>query len=60
MDESNAEAMFLSALNVIVEKHGCKIDEFDFQNNIINISGPEDKQALCAVDIAKNFEQFLV
>jgi hypothetical protein len=53
------ESLFLSMLSIILEKHDCKIDDFDFNDRTINISGPKEKQVECATEIASNFSKYL-
>ena len=53
------ESLFLSMLSIVLEKHGCKIDDFDFKDRTINIAGPKKNQMECATEIASNFSWYL-
>jgi acetolactate synthase small subunit len=37
----------------IVEKHGCRVVDVDFDTYQINLDGPEEKQAACALALAR-------
>ena len=52
MTELN-DAQLLTIVQNVVERHGCKIAEFDFDNKIINLEGPEDVKTDCARAIAE-------
>ena len=47
MTELN-DAQLLTVVQNMVEKHGCKIADFDLDKKIINLEGPEDAKANCA------------
>lgn len=48
MTEMN-DAQILTIVTNIVEKHGCKLVEFDPENRIINLEGPDDAKVECAI-----------
>jgi hypothetical protein len=52
MTELN-DAQLLTVVQNVVEKHGCKIVDFDVDKKIINLEGPEDAKADCARAIAE-------
>ncbi|MDP4856578.1 MAG: hypothetical protein NWR42_04155 [Desulfobacterales bacterium] len=52
MTELN-DAQLLTVVQNVVEKHGCKIVDFDFDKKIINLEGSEDAKADCARAIAE-------
>ncbi len=33
----------------VVEQHGCMLVEIDIENHVLNIEGPDDAQARCAI-----------
>lgn len=33
----------------LVEQHGCRLIDIDFENHILNIEGSEEDQARCAL-----------
>lgn len=39
----------LTIVNNVVEQHGCKLVDIDLENQILNIEGPEDAKAACAI-----------
>lgn len=47
------EATFLNVLKMTVENHGCNIEDFDLENHIINLDGPDEAVHACALAIAK-------
>ena len=49
MDEST----FLNVLKMTVENHGCTIVDFDLENHIINLDGPDESVKACALAISK-------
>ena len=48
-----SDAQVLTVVQNVVEKHGCKIVDFDVDKKIINLEGPEDAEADCARAIAE-------
>lgn len=48
--ESTAQ---LNVIVSIVEKHGCRLVDVDFETYRIDLDGPEDKKAACALELAK-------
>jgi hypothetical protein len=42
------DAQLLTVVQNLVEKHGCKLANIDFENASINIEGPDDAKANCA------------
>jgi hypothetical protein len=47
MSELN-DAQLLTVVQNVVEKHGCKIVDFDVDKKIINLEGPEGAKTDCA------------
>lgn len=47
------EATFLNVLKMTVENHGCTIVDFDLENHIINLDGPDEAVNACALAISK-------
>ena len=47
------ETTFLNVLKMTVEHHGCSIVDYDLDNYIINLDGPEDAVSACALAIAQ-------
>jgi hypothetical protein len=39
----------LTIVKNVVEQHGCKLVDFDLENQVINIEGPEEAKAECAL-----------
>ncbi len=39
----------LTIVKNVVEQHGCRLVDIDFENHQINIEGPEDAQSRCAL-----------
>lgn len=48
--ESTAQ---LNLIMKVVEKHGCRLVDVDFETYKIDLDGPEDKKAVCALELAK-------
>lgn len=47
------DATFINVLKMTVENHGCSIVDFDFDNHIINLDGPDEAVEACALAIAE-------
>ncbi len=47
------EATFLNVIKMTVENHGCTIVDFDLENHIINLDGPDEAVNACALAISK-------
>ena len=47
------EAQLLTIVKNVVEKHGCKLVEVDFENQIINVEGTEEAKGRCARALAE-------
>ena len=43
------EDQLLTIVKNVVEQNGCRLVEIDFERHILNIDGPEEAQARCAV-----------
>ena len=43
------EDQLLTIVKTVVEQNGCTLAEIDFEKHILNIDGPEEAQARCAV-----------
>ena len=48
-DENQGDMTLLSMVTQVVEKHGCRLVDFDPENQIINIEGPEEAKVACAL-----------
>ena len=51
MTELN-DAQMLTVVQNLVEKHGCKLINIDFEKAIIDIEGPDDAKVDCARALA--------
>ena len=51
------EYEFVSNINIIAESNGCRTIGIDFQAKLINIEGPEENQARCAIAISNFMAQ---
>jgi spore germination protein YaaH len=49
-NDSTAQLNFIVKL---VEQHGCRLVNIDFENYRIDLDGPEDKKAACALALAE-------
>jgi len=47
------EAQLLTIVKNVVEEHGCKLVEVDFENQIINVEGSEEDKGRCARALAE-------
>lgn len=47
------DTLFLNALKTTVESHGCTIVDIDLQNHVINLDGPDEAVAACAMAISR-------
>ena len=45
------EPTFIQILTIIANRHGCCIREWDFDNHVVDIDGPDECMADCAVEI---------
>ena len=43
------DAQILTIVKNVVEQHGCTLVDIDLENQILNIEGPEDAKAECAI-----------
>jgi hypothetical protein len=43
------EDQLLTIVKNVVEQNGCRLVEIDFENHVLNIDGPEENQARCAL-----------
>jgi ribosome maturation factor RimP len=43
------EDQLLTIVKNVAEQHGCRLVDIDFDKHIVNIEGPDDAQAQCAV-----------
>lgn len=48
-----SDAQLLTIVKNVVEEHGCKLVDVDFENQVINLEGPEDAKERCAVALAE-------
>lgn len=52
-NEAMTEANFISMVSKIVEEHGCKIVDIDFDSKQLNLDGPDTAVADCARALAE-------
>ena len=50
------DTTFLNVLKSTVENHGCTIIDVDLEKHIINLDGPDEAVAACAVAISELVE----
>jgi ribosome maturation factor RimP len=43
------DEQILTIVKNVVEQHGCRLVDIDFEKHILNIEGSEEDQARCAV-----------
>jgi hypothetical protein len=43
----------LNIIMKIIEAHGCRLVDIDFDNYRIDLDGPEEKQAECALALSR-------
>lgn len=43
------DAQMITIVKNVIEQHGCKLIEIDFENHVLNIEGSDDAQAACAL-----------
>jgi hypothetical protein len=48
----NSATTFFTVLNSTVEEHGCRIENIDFDRQVINLEGPDEAVEACAKAIA--------
>jgi hypothetical protein len=53
MSDESQEAAFFTLLKQTIESHGCSIVAVDFEKRILNLDGPEESMAACALAISK-------
>lgn len=49
----NESTALLNFIMSVVEKHGCRVVDVDFDTYRIDLDGPEDKQAECVLALEK-------
>jgi len=47
-----SDAQLLTIIKNVVEQHGCKLVEVDFENQVINLEGSEEAKGRCARALA--------
>lgn len=47
------QTAFLNVLKMTVESHGCTIVDYDLENRIVNLDGPDEAVNACALAIAE-------
>lgn len=52
-DDTMDDTIFLNVLKTTVENHGCTIIDVDLENHIVNLDGPDDAVAACALAISE-------
>jgi ribosome maturation factor RimP len=55
-NNNNTNETIISMVSSIVEEHGCKIIDVDFENKVLNLDGPDDAVADCARALAELFD----
>ena len=45
------ESQMLTIVANIIEKNGCRLVDFDAENQTINIEGPEEAKVQCAIEL---------
>jgi hypothetical protein len=45
------ESQMLTIVTNIIEKNGCRLVDFDAENQTINIEGPDDAKVRCAIEL---------
>lgn len=55
-DSNHSNDTFISMVSSILEEHGCKIIDVDFENNVLNLDGPDDAVAACARALTELFD----
>lgn len=58
-DLMSAESYFFTTLSIIAGNHGCKIGKVDLGKNIVELEGPEDKKAACAIEVVEKLSEYL-
>lgn len=48
MNDALRDDQLITIVKNVVEQHGCRLVEIDFENHILNIEGSEEDQARCA------------
>ena len=43
------DGQMITIVKNVVEQHGCKLVDIDLENQILDIEGPEDAKAACAI-----------
>ena len=58
MDSENqmSEDYFFTLVSNVVEKHGCKIKDVDFENQVLHLDGPDEAVSDCAKALAEFFD----
>lgn len=54
------DAQFLTFLNMIAIRNGCRITRVDFAQHQVEIEGPEAKQTQCAMEIGELLQNYAV
>ena len=55
-DNGMTNETFVSMVAAVVEQHGCKIVDVDFDTKTLNLDGPDDAVAECARALAEMLE----
>ncbi|MGB5984924.1 MAG: hypothetical protein WBG37_06425 [Desulfobacterales bacterium] len=55
--EDKGDASILTLVTHVVEQHGCKLVDFDLENKLINIEGPEAAKVACALALQDLLDQ---
>jgi len=54
------DPLFIQILTMIVKKHGCTIREWNIDQHMVDIDGPQDAQVACAVEISEVLREWAV
>lgn len=57
IEEAKAEAAMLTAINIIAANHNCVVDNIDFDNKVINLTGNKENEVNCALSISRYIEE---
>ena len=54
------EIAFVTAVNILAKKHGCKVTECDYKNRLLEIEGPAKEQLKVGLALEKFLSQWEV
>ena len=47
--QNQGDLSLLTMITQVVERHGCKLVDVDFENMVINVEGSEEDKVACAL-----------